>query len=130
MTRGAKVGWVILVVSTVLGFLAAVVLIVSPTSILVEPAFAAGNVPGALRAWGATWMFFSVLELVILFRSFRQGEPWAWWVSWLLPLLWLSHFVFNPATVHNLVIAVVTAVGLILSYRAFFSSGGRPTHTS
>ena len=130
MTRGGRVGWIILLVSTVLGLLAAVILVLSPTSILVEPAFEAGNVPGALRAWGATWVFFNVLELVILFRSFRQGERWAWWALWLLPLLWLSHFIFNPATVHNLVIAVVTALGLILSYRAFFASGGQPSRVS
>jgi hypothetical protein len=41
-----------------------------------------------------------------------------------LPVLWLFHFLVNPATVHNLVIAIVTAVGLILSYRAFFSASG------
>jgi hypothetical protein len=98
MTRGGSVGWIILLVSTVLGLLAAVVLTLSPTSILVEPAFRAGNVPGALRAWGVTWVFFNVLALVILFRNFRKGERWAWWALWLLPLLWLSHFLVNPAT--------------------------------
>jgi hypothetical protein len=36
--------------------------------------------------------------------------------------LWLSHFLVNPATVHNLVIAVITALGLILPYRTFFSA--------
>src|ERR671917_2668125 len=113
MTRGGRVGWIILLVSAVLGLLAAVVLVLSPISILVEPAFEAGSVPGALRAWGATWVFFDVLVLVILFRNFRQGERWAWWGLWMLPLLWLSQFVFNPATIHNLVIALVTALGLI-----------------
>ena len=56
-------------------------------------------------------------RLIVLFKSFRKGEQWAWWALWLLPLLWLSHFLVNPATVHNLVIAVVTALGLILPYR-------------
>jgi hypothetical protein len=44
-------------------------------------------------------------------------EQWAWWALWLLPLLWLSNFLVNPATVHNLVIAVITALGLILPLR-------------
>ncbi len=61
-------------------------------------------------------------RLIILFKSFRKGEQWAWWALWLLPLLWLSHFLVNPATVHNLVIAVIMALGLILPYRRFFST--------
>jgi hypothetical protein len=48
----------------------------------------------------------------------------------MLPLLWLSQFVFNPATIHNLVIALVTALGLILSYRAFFAEGEQSTSSS
>ena len=68
---------------------------------------------------------------MVLFRGFRQGERWAWWTMWLLPLLWLSHFVFNLSTVHNLVIAIITAVGLILSFRTFFSdSGEQPSRVS
>jgi hypothetical protein len=124
-TKGGRAyerySWVILLVSAVLGLLVAVVLVLSPTSILFEPAFAAGSVPGAIRAWGATWLFFNISVLVILFMGFRKGERWAWWTLWLLPLLWLTHF-FNPSTVHNLVIAVVTALGLVLSYRGFFSA--------
>lgn len=98
-----KYGWIVLSVSAVLGLLAAMVLILPPTFILVEPAFRAGNVPGALWASGATWVFFNVVVLIILWNNFREGERWAWWVLWLLPLLWLSHFIFNPATVHNLI---------------------------
>ncbi len=50
---------------------------------------------------------------------------------WLLPLLWLTHFLVNPATVHNLVIAIVTALGLILPYRTFFfASAERSTRVS
>jgi hypothetical protein len=128
-TGGGRVyeryAWVVLLVSAVLGLLAGLTLVLSPLSIMVEPAFAAGNVPAILRTLGLTWIFFNVLELIVLFRNFRGGERWAWWVLWLLPILWLFHFLFNPATVHNLVIAVVTALGLILSYRAFFSASGR-----
>src|ERR671916_2162599 len=131
-TSGERVyeryAWIILLVSAVLGLLAGLTLILAPLSIMVEPAFAAGGVPGVLRALGLTWVFFNVLELIILFRNFRRGEQWAWWVLWLLPILWLFHFLVNPSTVHNLVIAIVTALGLILSYRAFFStSSQQPT---
>ena len=98
---------------------------------MVEPAFAAGNVPGILRAFGLTWIGFNTFVLIILFRNFRKGERWSWWALWLLPLLWLSHFLINPSTVHNLVIAVITALGLILPYRIFFSaSGEQPSRVS
>ena len=134
-TSGERVyeryAWIILSVSAVLGLLAGLTLILAPLSIMVEPAFAAGSVPAVLRALGLTWVFFNVLELIILFRNFRRGEQWAWWVLWLLPILWLFHFLVNPSTVHNLVIAIVTALGLILSYRAFFStSSQQPTRVS
>ena len=119
-----RYGWIILLVSTILGLFFALVLVFAPTSVMVLPEFRAGEVPGVLRGWGITWVFFNVLVLVILYRNFRQGERWAWWVLWLLPLLWLSHFVFNPSTVQNLVIAIITAVGLILPYRRFFSASG------
>ena len=131
MTRGGRFGLIILLVSAILGSLAGLTLIFAPLSIMVEPAFAAGSVPAILRTLVLTWIFFNVLEVVILFRNFRKGEQWAWWALWLLPLLWLFHFLFNPATVHNLVIAVITALGLILSYRGFFSATGeQPSRVS
>ncbi len=134
-TRGGRAyeryGWTILLVSAVLGLVAGLTLAFAPLSIMVEPAFAAGNVPGVLRAWGITWVFFDIFALVILFKNFRKGERWAWWVLWLLPLLWLFHFLFNPSTVQNLVIAAITALGLVLSYRGFFSaSADQPSHVT
>ena len=44
---------------------------------------------------------------------------------WLLPVLWL--FLFNPATVHNPVMAINVAVGLMLTFRAFFPASGERT---
>jgi hypothetical protein len=126
-----RYGWIVLLISAILGLLAALLITISPTTVLFGPEFRAGNVPGALRAWGIIWLFFNVFALVVLFRGFRQGERWAWWTLWLLPLLWLSYFVFDPSTVHNLVIAVITAVGLISSYRTFFpASGQQPSRVS
>lgn len=119
-----RYGWIILLISAILGLLVSLVLVISPNTVLVEPDFRVGSVPGVLRAWGVTWLFFNVIALVVLFRSFRKGERWAWWTLWLLPFVWLSHFLFNPTTVHNLVIAIITAVGLILSYRPFFGASG------
>ena len=59
-TRGGRIyeryGWIILLVGAVLGLLTGLALTFAPLSIMVEPAFAAGNVPGVLRAWGITWV--------------------------------------------------------------------------
>ena len=126
-----RYAWIVILLSAVLGLLAALLLTISPTTVLFEPEFRAGDVPGALRAWGVTWLFFNVFALIVLFRGLRQGERWAWWTLWMLPLLWLSHFLVNPSTVHNLVIAIITAGGLILSYRTFFlASGEQPSRVS
>ncbi len=121
MGTAGKIGWVILLASALLGALGGVTLVVAPLSVMVEPAFAAGNVPAILRALGLTWVFFNVFVLIVLVKYFRAGERWAWWVLWLMPALWLFHFVVNPSTVHNLVIGVVTALGMLLSYPKFWA---------
>lgn len=122
-----RYAWIALMVSAVLGLLAGLTLVLSPLSIMIEPAFAVGNVPAILRTLGLTWVFFNVLVVLVLFRNFRKAERWAWWALWLLPVLWLFHFLFNTATVHNLIIAIITAVGLILTYRTFFTASGEQT---
>ncbi len=38
---------------------------------------------------------------------------------WLPPLLWVSLFVLAPDLPYNLVLAIITAIGLILPYRKF-----------
>lgn len=119
MNAAGKVGYGVLILSATLGALAGLTLVISPLSIMVQPAFAAGSVPAILRAFGLTWVFFNVFVLIVLLKHFRAREPWAWWVLWLLPVLWLSHFVLNPSTVHNLVIGVVTAAGLLLALPEF-----------
>jgi hypothetical protein len=68
-----RYGWIILLVSLILGLLVALLLVLSPNTVLVEDAFRAGAVPGALRAWGVTWLFFNIIALVVLFRGLRQG---------------------------------------------------------
>ena len=116
-----RYGWIILLTSALLGLLFAVLLSIAPNSILSDPNFQVGNAPLAIRVWGITWVGFSILALILLFVPYRRGERWTWYALWLLPLLWLSHFLLAPDTPHNLVIAILTALGMILSYRRFFS---------
>ena len=115
-----RYGWIILLVSGILGLLVALLLTLSPNTVLVEPAFRAGNVPGALRAWGVTWLFFNVIALVVLFRGFRQGERWAWWTLWLLPALWLCLFFLDTSLIGLLTLTLISVTGLLLSLRRFF----------
>ncbi len=76
----------------------------------------------AIRLWGITWVGFGIFALVLILSPYRSGERWAWWTLWLLPLLWLLHFIFSLAP-HNLVVlAVIGALGLILPYRSFFAT--------
>lgn len=72
-----RYGWIILLVSVILGLFVAMLAILSPNTLLAEPAFRAGNVPRAIRGWGVTYLFFNVIALVVLFRGFRRGERWA-----------------------------------------------------
>ncbi len=44
-----RYGWIILLVSAILGQFFALVLVVAPTSVMVLPEFRAGEVPGVLR---------------------------------------------------------------------------------
>lgn len=118
---GERYGLWLILASAILGLLFAVVLSIAPNAILSEPGFRAGSAPLAIRLWGITWVGFSIFVLVTALGPYRRSERWAWWALWLLPLLWLLHFVFSLA-VHNLVLAVVGALGLILSYRRFFAT--------
>ena len=123
--------WIVLMVSAVLALLAGQTLVLSPLSIVVEPAFAAGNVPAVLGTPGLTWVLFNVFIVLVLFRNFRNGERWAWWAPRLLPVMWLFHLLFNTATVHNRVIEIIAMLGLILTCRTVFSaSGGRTSRVN
>jgi len=77
-TRGGRAyerySWITLLMSAALGLLAGPTLTFAPLSIMVEPAFAVGNVPGVLRALGLTWVFFNVFVLIVLFRNLQAGR--------------------------------------------------------
>ena len=124
--RGGRYGSWLLLLSAAVGMLFAVIIAIAPNAILSAPGFRVGLAPLAIRFWGITWVGFSIFALVLILVPFRKGERWAWWALWLLPLLWLSHFVASLAP-HNLVLAIIGALGLILSYRTFFSSSAEPT---
>src|SRR5215208_3818221 len=113
-----KYGWMILSASAVLGIVAAVVTTLPPlyvfSSSLYEGAY---PIMGAL---GTALVGFNLLALVMSLIPYRRGERWAWFTLWMLPLGWVSQFVFLT-DVSYLVLALFTTVGLVLPYRRFFS---------
>ena len=114
-----KYGWLILVVSAVLGIVAAVITTLPPLSWFTDPVIIMTySLMGAL---GVTWVGFNLFALILTLIPFRKGERWAWFTLWMLPLLWLSQFVLAPDLSYYLVLAFISTVGLILPYRRFFS---------
>ena len=45
---------------------------------------------------GTALVGFNVLALVMALVPYRRYERWAWFALWLLPLQWVSEFVFLP----------------------------------
>ena len=78
-----------------------------------------------MGALGTALVGFNVLALVVILVPFKRRERWAWFALWMLPLQWLSQFVFLPDLAY-LMLAVLTMVGLLLPYRRFFLSTEDP----
>jgi hypothetical protein len=114
-----KYGWLILAVSAVFGIVAAVLTTLPPLSWFTDPMFVLAY--SIMGAWGVTWVGFNIVALVLTLIPFRRGERWAWYTLWMLPLLWLSLFALAPDLRLYLALAIVTAAGLILPYRKYFS---------
>jgi uncharacterized membrane protein YozB (DUF420 family) len=114
-----KYGWMILAVSAVFGIVAAVLTTLPPLSWFTDPVIVMAY--SLMGAWGVTWVGFNIIALVLTLIPFRRGERWAWYTLWLLPLLWLSLFALAPDLRLYLAFAIVTAAGLILPYRRFFT---------
>jgi hypothetical protein len=114
-----KYGWMILAVSAVFGIVAAVMTTLPPLSWFTDPVIVMAY--SIMGAWGVTWAAFNILALVLSLIPFRRGEQWAWYTLWMLPLLWPSLFALAPDLHVYLVLAIITALGLILPYRRFFT---------
>src|SRR5215211_4468618 len=113
-----RYGWMILSVSAVLGIFAAVVTTFPPLYVFSSSLYE--GVYPMLGALGTALVGFNILALVMSLIPFRRGERWSWFTLWMLPLEWVSQFVFSPDLAY-LVLALFTAVGLALPYRRFFS---------
>ena len=114
-----KYGWLILAVSAIFGIVAAAVASVPSYYMLTDPLYQ--DFYPVMVAWGITWVGFNIFALILALSPFRRGERWAWYTLWMLPLLWLSLFTLAPDLRFYLVLAILTAAGLLLPYGTFFS---------
>ena len=106
----------ILSANAILGIIAA--LIISLPSLSVYLGLTLRVYP-TLAALGTALLGLNVLALVVILVPFKRHERWAWYALWMLPLQWLSQFVFFPDLAY-LMLVVLTTVGLVLPYRRFF----------
>jgi hypothetical protein len=118
-----RYGWMILSTSAVLGIVAALVTTFPPLYVFSSPLYE--GVYPMMGALGTALVGFNVLALVMAVVPYRRYERWAWFALWLLPLQWVSQFVFLPEVTY-LALAALTAAGLVLPYRGFFSRAEGP----
>ena len=114
-----RYGWVILLTSALLGIFGAVLTAVPPENIRSSPFFEiAFPIMTALSLASAGFYIFAT---IMVFIPYRRGERWAWYTLWMLPLMWIAQFALLREP-YYLVLAIITALGLVLPYRRFFSS--------
>jgi len=100
-------GWIILVVIAALMTLSHFSLIF----ILNEPTLFAG------------FATFNLYSLVVLLIPFRRVEPWAWWVTWVLPFGLALPAATDPnIALYYFGVAAVCVLGLLMTMPAFFSN--------
>jgi hypothetical protein len=116
-----KYGWMILFASAALGIFGGVALMFPS-----DPTSQSARVLWLMSAWGITWVGFNILALAVIVGPYRRGERWAWCALWIVPLLFVGFFlVASERTYSHLVLAILSALGLILPYRWYFSDPGQ-----
>jgi hypothetical protein len=106
-----KVGWIMLLIISILMALQHLVLIFA---IMDEAVLFIG------------WTAFNLYSSIALYIPFRRGERWAWLTTWIMVLAFAPMILFDPQiAVIYVTAAVLIAVGLLLTRGAFF--GGTRT---
>ena len=73
-----------------------------------------------IRGLSSLWVGMNLFGLAITLKPYRNGEKWAWYTLWYLPIVFSFHYLLLFPTPFNLVAAAVPFVGLVLPYRKFF----------
>ena len=78
---------------------------------------------GISRVLGSGFLGFSLLVVLIAATSYRQGQRWAWFALWSLPLFLVMltlHELRGPYVFMPILFLVLSLLGLLLPYRKFF----------
>jgi hypothetical protein len=72
--------------------------------------------------------------MVVSATAYRKGEVWAWYLTWVVPVLFLldvsnDYLAFRYVDFGSMFIAAILVAGLLLPYRKFFPSK-QPRNTS
>lgn len=62
--------------------------------------------------------------------AYRRGEAWAWYLTWVVPVLFLldaanDYYAFRYVDISSMIIAAIIVVGLFLPFRKFFPTQPR-----
>ncbi len=83
----------------------------------------------AYHELGLTVLALGAIAMAIAAFPFREGQRFAWYVSWLMPALWLGYFVslayqesqLGQGPIYPfLIFPLLGALGQLLPYRKFF----------
>ena len=79
------------------------------------------------RADGVALTGMGLFGILVTLVPFRRRERWAWLALWFYPVFWSAHLLggLPPGNdhVHQVVFIVLSVGGLVVSTRAFWSSG-------
>lgn len=93
---------------------------------------AAAMIDFKVRMGGLQYLFLGLFSTTIALTGFRRGERWPWYTMWLFPIFLALHtlVILNAykyrdvgmpePLVSGLIMFVITALTLALSYRKFF----------
>lgn len=78
---------------------------------------------GISRVLGTGFLGFSLLVVLISATSYRQGQRWAWFAMWYLPVFLVGltfHELHGSYVFMPVVFLVLAILGLLLPFRKFF----------
>src|SRR5574341_841282 len=78
---------------------------------------------GISRVLGSGFLGFSLLVIMISGTSYRQGQRWAWWALWSMPLFLVGltlHELGGAYVSMPIIFLTIALLGLLLPFRKFF----------
>jgi len=140
----SKHAWIFLFVFGILWLLYGFSLLIIPTPELSTPFESIAGIPWSelvassprvanvliylTRALGVLALLASIFIIAVSAKSYRRGERWAWYISWLLPVLGGTFLALDVSSgaggsyvlFYDALFLILPLPGLLLPYRKFF----------